>query len=398
MRTAWWAVGLLTGCLAGALPAAANVNAALTGAREGATPQPPRRVIVLDAGHGGRDAGCSGANSKEKHLALRLTLAVGELLEARQPDLEVVYTRDRDVFVPLHERAAIANRRAAELFVSVHCNYMPGSAATQGSETYVMGLHTAEHNLRVAKRENAAIRLEDGSAEANYDFDPDSPAGHITLSMFQHAFLERSISCAEHVERELGARPGRRSRGVKQAGFMVLKETAMPSVLVESGYLSNAREEAYLMSAAGVEATAEALYRGLVAYLREEAAEERELRPVLARLPDEAAAGLEGARDAGVRSGRPVLEALTEEVAPGTALFVQLLASKRKVNVSRARLDELGAPVRYVREGELYKYQAGPFATRAAAEQTRIRAGGLGYDGAFVVGYRDGARVAEPEW
>lgn len=207
------------------------------------------KTIVIDAGHGGKDPGCSGAHSREKHIALAVSLKLAESIRNAFPDIEVILTRDRDVFIPLYERAAIANRANADLFISIHCNYMPGSSATRGTETYVMGLHTANHNLNVAKRENAAILLEE-DYEKNYDYDPNSPEGHIMLSMFQNAHLEQSILLAERFEAQV-AKSGRRSRGVKQAGFVVLKETTMPSILAEIGFLSSPREEGFLKTEEG---------------------------------------------------------------------------------------------------------------------------------------------------
>jgi N-acetylmuramoyl-L-alanine amidase len=208
------------------------------------------KTVVIDPGHGGHDPGCLGSSSQEKHLALAIALKLAEKMRRDFPGIRVILTRDSDVFIPLHERAAIANRNEADLFISIHCNYMPGSRATHGSETYVMGLHTAEHNLEVAKRENSAILFED-DYQKNYDYDPNSPAGHILLSMFQNAHLEQSILFAEKVEEKFATYAQRKSRGVKQAGFVVLKETAMPSVLVEVGFLSNREEEAYLKDEEG---------------------------------------------------------------------------------------------------------------------------------------------------
>ncbi len=226
------------------------------------------RTVVIDAGHGGKDPGCSGSNSREKHIALAVAQGLAARLKAQHPGLQVILTRDEDVFIPLYERAAIANRAHADLFVSIHCNYMPGSSATRGSETYIMGLHTANHNLAVAKRENEAIRLEE-NYEQNYDYDLNSPEGHILLSMYQSAYLERSVRFAEKVEHHFHATAERKSRGVKQAGFVVLKETALPSALVEIGFLSSGEEETFLLSAAGQDRVADALAAAFADYKRE---------------------------------------------------------------------------------------------------------------------------------
>ncbi|HMQ88860.1 MAG TPA: N-acetylmuramoyl-L-alanine amidase [Flavilitoribacter sp.] len=207
------------------------------------------KTVVVDAGHGGHDPGCLGGHYKEKNIALAIAKAVAEQMNNRYPGIKVILTRDDDTFIPLYERAAIANRNNADLFISIHCNYMPGSKATKGTETYVMGLHTAEHNLDVAKRENESIFLEE-NYEKNYDWDPNSPEGHIMLSMYQNAYLEQSILLASKIEGKFGGAE-RKSRGVKQAGFVVLKETTMPSILVEAGFLSNTTEEAFLNTPEG---------------------------------------------------------------------------------------------------------------------------------------------------
>ena len=222
------------------------------------------KTIVIDPGHGGHDPGCSGANSREKHLALAIGKKFAAAIKQTYPELKVIMTRDKDVFIPLHQRAAIANRNDADLFVSIHCNYIRGSRATWGSETYVMGLHTAEHNLNVAKRENDAILLE-ADYEKNYDYDPNSPEGHILLSMFQNVHLEQSILFAEKVEANFKISRNK-SRGVKQAGFVVLKETTMPSVLVETGFLSNVKEERFLKTAAGQQVIAQSMLQAFSEY------------------------------------------------------------------------------------------------------------------------------------
>ena len=223
------------------------------------------KTVVIDPGHGGHDPGCSGSNSREKHLALAVGKRLKLLFNETYPEIKILMTRDRDVFIPLHKRAALANRNQADLFISIHCNFMPGSAATRGTETYVMGLHTTDHNLNVAKRENSAILLEE-DYEKNYDYDPNSPEGHIMLTMFQSAHLAQSILYAEKAEQQMKLTAGRKSRGVKQAGFVVLKETTMPSVLVETGFLSNKYDQSFLKSEAGQMKIAKSLLEAFTAY------------------------------------------------------------------------------------------------------------------------------------
>ena len=224
------------------------------------------KTVVIDAGHGGHDPGCHGASAHEKHVTLAIAKKLGEQLQQRFPGLKVVLTRDKDVFIPLYERADIANKHNADLFISIHCNAMPGNnSGTYGTETYVMGLHTAQYNLEVAKRENAAILLEE-NYQKNYDYNPNSPEGHIMISMFQNAYLKQSLQFAELVENKLNLQAKRKSRGVKQAGFVVLKATAMPSVLVEVGFLTNPSEEQFLNGQYGQDQVAGAMLEAFTLY------------------------------------------------------------------------------------------------------------------------------------
>ena len=224
------------------------------------------KKVVLDAGHGGKDDGCSGKNSHEKDIALDITLRVGQLIKKHHPDVEVIYTRKRDEFIPLHERAAVANRNKADVFISIHCNTTAKRNSAIGTETFVMGLHRAEDNLLVAKRENAVIEHE-SDYESHYDgYDPNSDEGHIMLSMYQNAFLDQSISLANLIEDEFKSHGQRVSRGVKQAGFLVLRNTVMPSVLIEAGFLNHSKEESILTSEEGKDRTAAAIFNAFTKY------------------------------------------------------------------------------------------------------------------------------------
>ncbi len=205
---------------------------------------PPYKIdkIVIDPGHGGKDPGTSGAISKEKDIALGIAKELGRIIKENLPDVEVVYTRDGDTFPELHQRAEIANQNDADLFVSIHANWI-SNPKIYGTETYVMGIHKSEDNLKVAQRENAVISME-ANTETKYDgFDPNSPESYILFSLYQSAFQENSLRLAQNIESQFGNRVGRNSRGVKSAGFIVLWQTSMPSVLVEVGYLSNPKEE-----------------------------------------------------------------------------------------------------------------------------------------------------------
>jgi N-acetylmuramoyl-L-alanine amidase len=207
------------------------------------------KTVVIDPGHGGHDSGCIGSSSYEKHVALAVSLKLGELSDKHFPGIRVIYTRKTDVFVELHERAAIANRAHADLFICIHCN--SGPSAAFGAETYVMGLHKTADNLSVAKRENSSILLEK-DYKANYDgFDPSSPEANIIFSLFQNTFMNQSLEFASLIQDQFENRAGRFNRGVKQAGFLVLYKTTMPSVLIELGFLTNREDEKFLKSESG---------------------------------------------------------------------------------------------------------------------------------------------------
>jgi N-acetylmuramoyl-L-alanine amidase len=231
-----------------------------------AVPQFAVKTVVIDAGHGGKDPGAIGLNkTREKDVALSVALNLGKKIKDNFPDVKIIYTRSTDVFIPLVERANIANRNKADLFISIHCNSSTNRTAF-GSSTYVLGLHKTEDNLEVAKRENAVIELED-DVDKNYDFNPNTPEGHIIMSMKQNAFLDQSIDIAARIESELtGSKESHKSRGVKQAGFFVLYKTSMPSLLAEIGFISNPTEEMYLASKEGQDEIAEGIFNAFLGY------------------------------------------------------------------------------------------------------------------------------------
>jgi N-acetylmuramoyl-L-alanine amidase len=220
------------------------------------------KTIVIDAGHGGKDPGCNqGTDAEEKKVALQVALGLGEKIENEYPNIKVIYTRKKDVFIDLHERSAIANRNKADLFISIHCNANPNKSAF-GTETYAMGMHKTEHNLAVAKRENASILKESSENRKYYKgFDPNSPLAYIMLKNHQNAYINSSLSFAQKVQKQFKEIAGRTSRGVHQAGFLVLWETAMPSVLIEIGFLTNEKEEKYLKSADGQDDIAKSIFK-----------------------------------------------------------------------------------------------------------------------------------------
>lgn len=229
-------------------------------------------TVVIDAGHGGKDSGTSGISSKEKDIALKIALELGKTIQQYLKDVKVIYTRSTDKFIKLEERASIANKNGADLFISIHCNSLPEDTSEKkkqsiyGTETYIMGMHTSEANFEVSKRENAVILMEEGDKEVYEGFDPNSPESYILFSLYQSAYLENSLRLADKIEHQFKDRVKRKSRGVRQAGFWVLYRTSMPSVLVETGYLSNNREEKYLNDAYGQTLIASGLFRAFRDY------------------------------------------------------------------------------------------------------------------------------------
>ncbi|NJN24726.1 MAG: N-acetylmuramoyl-L-alanine amidase [Cyclobacteriaceae bacterium] len=232
-------------------------------------------TVVIDAGHGGKDSGTLGEAAKEKDIALKIALELGKTIQQNLKDVKVIYTRSTDKFIELEERAQIANKNGADLFISIHCNSLPKETPDSrkqgiyGTETYIMGMHTSDANFDVAKRENAVILMEEGSDEVYEGFDPTSPESYILFSLYQSAYLENSLRLAEKIEYQFGERVQRKSRGVRQAGFWVLYRTSMPSVLVETGYLSNKNEEKYLNDPYGQTLIASGLFRAFRDYKNE---------------------------------------------------------------------------------------------------------------------------------
>ena len=225
------------------------------------------KTVVIDAGHGGKDPGTRGKVSKEKDVALSIATKLGKIINENLSDVKVIYTRDDDTFVPLSSRADIANKNNADLFVSIHANSEPkGRHSAYGTETYILGEHTNQRNLEVAQKENSVIVLEEDYKEKYEGFDPNLPESYILFSLYQSAHFENSLKLAGFVEHQFKERVKRHSRGVKQAGFIVLWKTAMPSVLIEVGYLSNANEEKYLNDSYGQTLIASGIYRAIRDY------------------------------------------------------------------------------------------------------------------------------------
>ena len=226
-------------------------------------------VLVIDAGHGGHDAGAVGSFMKEKDINLNTALAFGQYVERNCQDVKVVYTRTKDVFVPLHRRAEIANRNHADVFISIHTNALPAGRIARGVETYTMGMRRADEKLSAAQRENSVITIEEDYEEHYAGYDPNSPESAIMFEFIHDKNMAKSVELAKHVQREVCSSAARTNKGVKQDVFLVLRETSMPACLIELGYISTPDEEQFLSNKANTDRLAYGIYNAFVAYKNE---------------------------------------------------------------------------------------------------------------------------------
>ncbi len=226
-------------------------------------------TLVIDAGHGGKDPGAVGNGLKEKDINLRVALALGKLVEQNMPDAKVIYTRKTDVFIELNQRANIANKAKADLFVSIHTNASAGNKKVRGTESYTLGMHRAASNLEVAKRENSAIMLENDYEETYEGFDPKSSESYIIFELMQDQYMKQSVNLAKHIQDQFTSVAGRNNRGVQQAGFLVLRATSMPSVLVELGYITTPEEANYLATNESTQKLSKSIFNAIKEYRKD---------------------------------------------------------------------------------------------------------------------------------
>lgn len=339
-------------------------------------------TVVIDAGHGGKDPGCVGTAAKEKDIALGIALKLGEKINKNHKDVKVIYTRDDDNFVELYERAKIANHNHADLFICIHVNANQ-SKTPRGVETYVMGLHKTNANLNVAKRENASILMED-NYETHYEgFNPNSDESYIALSLRQSAFLEQSLNFAAKVQKQFKT-IGREDRGVRQAGFLVLWRTAMPSVLIETGFISNPDEQKYLMEDKNQEDLATSIYKAFKEYKSEF---DRKLKPGKGR--KDRIAGDKG--DKGHTIKHPVPD---NNLATGSEVFlkVQITSSLQPIPLKPEYFNGLTGVSEYRSKG-MYKYTIGSEKSMNEASRLQAFAREKGFADAFVVAFKGDERI-----
>lgn len=331
-------------------------------------------VVVLDAGHGGHDPGNRGNGYKEKDIALNIVLQIGKILE-KEPNVEVIYTRKTDVFIDLWERGAIANRADADLFVSVHCDAFTNPAA-YGSGTFVLGLHANERNLEVAKKENEVIFLEENYEERYAGYDPNSPESFIGLTLMQEEYLDQSIMLASLIQNNFTNKLNRKDRSVKQAGFIVLHQSYMPSVLVETGFLTNKKEGAYLNSKKGQSDMAKSIADGIKTYIKNIGlTTSSSQNPVITQEEID-----------------KVIEETEERIYEGVVFKVQLLASSKKKETFAYNWNGLQEVSRDLEDG-LFKYYYGKTSDYNKIQLMKTFAQEKGYASCYIVAFKDGKKL-----
>ncbi len=370
-----------------------------------------RFVVTLDAGHGGKDYGAIGAFTNEKTITLDVVTRLGELINRNLPFVDVVYTRDTDVFIPLADRAAIANRASSDLFISVHVNSVDKKNkrrnTIEGCQVYTLGLHKTAENLAVAKRENSVMEFEDDHAEKYAGFDPNSLESDIMFELSQNLRMDQSIEFADAVHSGLSSIAHRSPKGVRQAGFWVLWATSMPAVLVELDFICNPQSEKYLATESGQNEMVISLYNAFCAYLNTYGSRVtgEQLPPALALAPPASPAHLATGKTTDAEP-MPLLAAVTApaeladpagqiaEITDNSGrelFFVQLLASSTPLPHDSPELK--GAKnVHYYKEGDLYKYAVGFVETLAEADklwkETKTK-----FPGCFIIKMLNGERI-----
>lgn len=360
--------------------------------------------VVIDAGHGGGDSGCLGSMTKEKDVNLSTALKLGKLISDNCPEVQVIYTRKTDVFVELYRRAEIANNNHADLFISIHCNASENHAGN-GVETFVMGLAKSEANQAVARKENAAMLMEK-NYQNNYDgFNPTSPESNIIFSLYSSAYLNKSIVLAEKVQKNLLTASNLTDRGVKQAGYWVLYKVAMPSILVELGFLSNMKDEEYLAKPYNQDREAIAIYNAFADYLTvvngskhnhlplEKARPQEPEQPTPSSKPDTTPAPVaHNTADTTVSTTTATPDATN---IPQVCFKIQFLTSPTKLTTSDKRLQDL-PNVSCYQEGGLWKYTAGNETNYLSALEI-LNLVKSKYADAFLIAFNGTEKISVPE-
>ncbi len=366
-----------------------------------------RFVVVIDAGHGGKDTGATRGGYKEKDINLGVVLALGQLIERNHKDVKVVYTRKTDVFVDLDRRADIANKAKANLFISVHTNSTAAkSTSVSGADTYILGLARSEENLQVAKRENSVILLEDNYKTKYEGFDPNSPESYIIFEFMTNTFMEQSLQFASFVQSDFRNVAKRVDRGVRQAGFLVLRKTSAPSVLIELGFINNQSEAQFLSTKSGQQSMARAIYSGFRKYKRDFDKKQGKLVVGSTEVEDisfddveEETITVKNDQNEDRISQVSVSEKVRNNTASSNKKIekdqieyrVQFLVSPRKLSGNSPALKGL-SPVSFYKDGSVYRYTYGSTTNfnEITKIQNQVR---LKFKDAFVIRMKNGKRI-----
>ncbi len=372
-------------------------------------------VVVIDAGHGGHDPGAIGKISKEKNINLNVALKVGNLIKRNCDDVKVIYTRSKDVFIPLDRRAEIANNAKADLFISIHTNALAKNRTAKGASTWTLGLAKSDANLEVAKRENSVILYESDYKTRYAGFNPNSAESYIIFEFMQDKYMEQSVHLASLMQKQFRQTCKRADRGVHQAGFLVLKASAMPSILIELGFISTPEEERYLNSKEGADTMAKGIYRAFLNYKREHELRltgvsktivptEQEEDNALAIAPKDTESVNTAPQQEKLLAEARTRPAATAKTAPKRPIVVesatndskitfkiQILTSSKPLAKNDKRLKGL-KEVDYYKEGGLYKYTYGASADYNKVLRTK-RTITAQFKDAFIIAFRNGEKM-----
>ena len=337
-------------------------------------------TVVIDPGHGGRDPGAIGKRGKEKNINLNVALKLGKLIQKNCKDVRIVYTRDKDIFVGLDKRAQIANNAKADLFISIHTNSVARGRTVRGTETYTLGLHRTEDNLEVAKKENAVILIENDYEQRYAGFNPNSSESYIIFEFLQDRNMEKSVQLATQIQRQFKNTAKRIDKGVHQAGFLVLRETTMPGVLVELGYISTPDEERYLLSESGTDALAQSIYRAFMTYKKNDSPVARKdelVTTTSSSSPTKKNTDVISKKQTD-NSGKPIFK-------------IQIMTSDKKLSTNNKQFKGL-SPINYYQEKGIYKYTYGESTDYNKILRTKRKIESK-FKGAFIIAFKNGKKT-----
>ena len=347
-------------------------------------------TLVIDPGHGGKDPGAIGKKGKEKNINLNVALKLGNLIKENCKDVNIVYTRQKDTFVALDRRAQIANNAKADLFISIHTNSVAKGKTVRGTETYTLGLHRTEDNLEVAKKENSVILIESDYEQRYAGFNPNSSESYIIFEFLQDKNMEKSVRLATDIQKQFRNTAKRIDKGVHQAGFLVLRETTMPGVLVELGYISNPDEERYLLTEAGTSALAKSIYQAFLSYKKkydmgdntrpaQAKVEEPAQKPKTPSKPNTTSKPKnEATKSKGTQSDKPIFK-------------IQFLTSDKKLPAGSKLFKGLN-PVGHYQEKGIYKYTYGDSHDYNKVLRTK-RQISTKFKDAFIIAFKNGKKM-----